>query len=310
MKVEKIAIRRQVLQKELKIIERLNSPSFPKFICYDETAKYRYIVMELCGPSFSTVRRLLLGRHFSLSTTLRSGIEMLRAIEAFHRHGFLHRDIKPSNFLIRPSRRYPLALIDYGLSRSFLDRATGRPFPPRDRPGFVGTAKYASVNAHAGWELGRRDDLYSWFFSLFEMWTGQLPWGHLEDKQSVYAAKCTIDITRFVHAMPESLKTVYRLIRRLERDEEPNYRLLTSFMVEAMRESGADWRDPYEWEGIDVSKLTSLALTPPEGDETEIPVDLPPPVLPPRVFVPFSGDPQRQFDARAQGKAFLRRKDA
>jgi serine/threonine protein kinase len=308
MKVEKIAIKRQALQKELKIIERLSSPYFPKFICYDETAKYRYMVIELCGPSFSTVRRLLPGHHFSLSTTLRSGIEMLRAIEDFHRHGFLHRDIKPSNFLIRPSRRYPVALIDYGLSRPFLDIASGRTGPPRDHPGFVGTSKYAWVNAHAGWELGRRDDLYSWYFSLFEMCTGKLPWGQLDDKQAVYAEKCSTDITGLVPEMPKSFTSVYRLIRRLERDEEPKYKLLTSFMVEAMRECGADWGDPYEWEGIDVSEFTSLALSPPEGDMTDIPFDLPPPLLPPRVFVPFSGDAQRQFDARARGKALRHKK--
>jgi serine/threonine protein kinase len=97
---------------------------------------------------------------------------MLRAIESFHGHGFLHRDIKPSNSLIRPSRKYPLALIDYGLSRPYCDCLTGNPIPPRHNPGFVGTSKYASINAHAGVELGRRDDLYSWFFSMVELWAG------------------------------------------------------------------------------------------------------------------------------------------
>jgi serine/threonine protein kinase len=87
---------------------------------------------------------------------------MLRVIEAIHRRGILDREIKPSNFLIHPSRRFPVALIDYGLSRHFKDRRTG------ERPGFVGTTKYASLNAHKGRELSRRDDLISWFFSMME----------------------------------------------------------------------------------------------------------------------------------------------
>jgi serine/threonine protein kinase len=307
MKVERIALKRQALQKELKIIEQLHSPHFPRFICYAETPKYRYLVMELCGPSFSTIRKLLPGHRLSLSTVLRSGIQMLRAIEAFHNHGFLHRDIKPSNFLIRPSRRYPLALIDYGLSRAYRD-AAGHYVPPRANPGFVGTSKYASVNAHAGSELGRRDDLYSWFFSMIELWAGQLPWGGLEERQAVYASKCSVDITKAYPGTPEALKSVYRLIRRFEREDEPNYRLLTAFMCQAMAEAGASWGDSYEWEAIDVSELTSLSLVPPAGDEVELPVDLPPPVMPPRQFVPFSGDAQSAFDARAQGRALGRRR--
>jgi serine/threonine protein kinase len=308
LKVERIAIKKQALQKELNIIEHLRSPYFPKFVCYEETSKFRYMAIELCGPSFSTVRRMLPGQRFSLSTVLRSGIEMLRAIEAFHEHGFLHRDIKPSNFLIRPSRRYPLALIDYGLSRLFMDTETGRLVQPRDHPGFVGTSKYASVNAHAGSELGRRDDLYSWFFSMFELWAGQLPWSQYDDKQTVYGRKCSVDITCILPGMPEGLKSVYKLIRRLNREETPNYKLLTAFLVDAMREADAAWADPYEWEHIDVSSLTSLTLRPPDGDETQIPDDLPEPVMPARVFVPFAADPQRQFDARMQGQIIMMRK--
>jgi serine/threonine protein kinase len=203
MKVKQIAPKKQALQKELKIIEHLHSPYFPKFVCYEETTEFRYMVIELCGPSFSTVRRLLPGHRFSLSTVLRSGIEMLRAIEAFHDHGFLHRDIKPSNCLIRPSRRYPLALIDCGLSHPFMDTKKGWLLPPRDRPGFGGTSKYASVNLHAGSELERRDDLYSWFFSMFELWAGQLPWSQCDNKQAVYGTKCSVDITRIHQGMPE-----------------------------------------------------------------------------------------------------------
>jgi serine/threonine protein kinase len=308
MKVERIAQKRQALQKELAIVRRLSSPYFPKFLCYDETAKYRYLIMELCGPSFSTLRRVLPSHSLSLSTVLRSGIQMLRAIESFHAHGFLHRDIKPSNFLIRASRRYPLALIDYGLSRVYYDSSTGKHSAARTNPGFVGTTKYASINAHAGVELGRRDDLFSWFYSLIELWTGQLPWSSLDEKQAVYGAKCSIDITRAYPGMPEALKSVYRLIRRLEREDEPPYKLLVSFICQAMTECGADWNDQWEWEHMDLSTLTSLSLIPPEGEEIEIPRDLPPPVIPPKVFRPFSKDSLSAYDARAMGLAIARRR--
>jgi serine/threonine protein kinase len=311
MKVERIAHKRQALHKEVTIMENLDSPYFPRFICYDQTSKYRYLVMELCGPSFSTVRKMSPERRLSLSTVLRSGIQMLRAIEAFHSHGFLHRDIKPSNFLIRASRRYPLALIDYGLSRPFVEHESGRPLPPRSNPGFVGTSKYASVNAHAGTELGRRDDLYSWFFSMIELWAGELPWSGLNERQLVYAEKCSTDITKAYPGMPGGMKSVYRLIRRTEREEEPNYKLLTAFMCQAMEQCGAHWGDPYEWENLELKGLECsawLSLVPPEDDQVEIPTDLPEPVMPAKVFVAFSADAQLTYDARAQGRALALRR--
>jgi serine/threonine protein kinase len=207
---------------------------------------------------------------------------MLRAIEAFHRRGILHRDVKPSNFLIRPSRRYPVALIDYGLSRVFRDARTGAILPARDPPGFVGTSKYASLNAHRGAELGRRDDLFSWFFSMLEMWEGTLPWSVGRDKDSVYDAKCETDILSEIEEMPRPMRNVYRLIRRLDVDDEPDYRLLMSFMVQAMQECGARWDDPYEWETMDLRGLSPLSLVPDSHDERESLGELPPPVMPPR----------------------------
>jgi serine/threonine protein kinase len=266
----------------------LRSPFFPRLINYAECSRYRYLVMELCGPSFSAIRRFLPGCRFAPSTVLRSGIEMLRAIEAFHRRGILHRDIKPSNFLIRPSRRHPVALIDYGLSRVFLDLRSGARLPARERPGFVGTTKYASLNAHNGIELGRRDDLFSWFFSMLEMWEGHLPWSASRDKQGVFAQKCDVDMLTEISDMPRAMRNVYRLIRRLDVDDEPDYRLLLSFMVQAMQECHAQWDDPYEWEIMDLRGISPLSLIPDRNDEREPLGDLPPPVMPPRPTIAFA----------------------
>jgi serine/threonine protein kinase len=227
-----------------------------------------------------------------MSTVLRSGIQMLRAIEALHECGIIHRDIKPSNFLIRPSRKYPVALIDYGLSRVFRDFRTGEIIPPRERPGFVGTAKYASLNAHNGRELGRRDDLFSWFFSLMEMLDGSLPWAGTRDKQRIHAIKLNTDILSELEEMPKQMRNVYRLIRRLEYDEEPNYGLLISFMVQAMDVVGASWDDPYEWEILDDTEISPISLRPDSDEEVELPDDLPPPVMPPRTVASFMGEDQ------------------
>ena len=288
LKVEPTDCKKQALQREVEIMKLLDSPYFPKFIAYQETPKRRYIAMELLGPSFTTIRRMIPSQCFSISSVLRAGIEMLRAIEALHARGFLHRDIKPSNFLLRASRSYPLVLTDFGLSRAYIDRETGKPIPPRSRPGFVGTAKYASMSAHDGEELGRKDDLISWFYSLIEMWKGRLPWAS-QDKNKVRAVKATTDIAREIKGMPSQMVSVYRLIRRMERDEEPDYKLLMSFVCAAMEECGASWDDPWEWEEMDLTEISAIDLRPLPGDKPIVPEGLPPPVMPPRRFTPLGG---------------------
>ena len=306
MKVEFTNSRKQALKREYEIIKHLKSPYFPELFKFSESDKYKYMCMELCGPSISTIRRVIPDHKFSPSTILRAGIEMLRAIEAFHETGFLHRDIKPSNFLLRPSRKYPIALIDYGLSRPYMDFNTREILPPRDHPGFVGTSKYASLNAHQEKELGRRDDLYSWYFTMIEMWFGHLPWSIATDKQKIYEKKAKTDIIKLISPFPKALQTVYKLIRRLNRADKPDYKLLMSFMVEAMKELNVDWYDPFEWQTMNISEISTITLDPPPDESPNIPTDLPEPVMPKMQLVAFARDEEFGFSRARRDQRMIR----
>jgi tau tubulin kinase len=120
------------------------------------------MVMELLGDNISEYRRKQPDGRFSLGTTLKLGLQMLRAIEAVHELGYLHRDIKPvhilnnniylslkSNFAmgLPPLKKRTVFIIDFGLARKFL-LPTGEVRPARDSTGFRGTARYASINSH------------------------------------------------------------------------------------------------------------------------------------------------------------------
>ncbi len=97
-----------------------------------------------------------------------------------HKTGFLHRDIKPQNILL--GREEPHAqkifLVDFGLANQYLTDE-GAHIPKAKYNSVVGTAIFASVNAHNGKELARRDDLESLVYTLLYLFKGNLPWRNL-----------------------------------------------------------------------------------------------------------------------------------
>ena len=66
-----------------------------RFIGCGRNDRFNYVVMQLQGRNLAELRRAQPRGAFSLSTSLRLGLQILKAIESIHEVGFLHRDIKP-----------------------------------------------------------------------------------------------------------------------------------------------------------------------------------------------------------------------
>lgn len=300
LKLESTKITKPILTKEREFLEAIQkSEYFPRYKDYGEDDDYRWLVMELLGPSLIGLRRISPESSFTASTAIRLGIEMLKCIQEFHQYGFLHRDIKPGNFLLRPSRSHPLILIDYGLSRPYLDH-NGDPIPPRDLPGFVGTVPYASMRAHRGEELGRCDDLFSWFAVLLKIHTGELPWPSVNDKAVVYAAKRDIDIAEFCVNLPHQYIEIYRYILTLERADEPDYDFIFRLLGCAMLDTRSSFADPFDWDStpdIIVKTATTISLRRPMNENPIIP-DAIPLEMAERLSIPFEPLPRKVSDTK------------
>lgn len=130
MKLESASQQKQVLKMEVAVLKKLQGcPYVCKFIGCGRNDKFNYVVMQLQGKNLAELRRacsslprdaraaansntgsqsgadcdtrssanVITSRGaFSLSTTLRVGLQILNAIRAIHEVGFLHRDIKVS----------------------------------------------------------------------------------------------------------------------------------------------------------------------------------------------------------------------
>lgn len=88
----------------------------------------------------------------------------------------IHRDIKPENYVIGNEDITTLYMIDFGLAKYYRDQNDGKHIPNIEKKGLIGTARYASVNAHLGKEQSRRDDMISIGYVLIYLATGKLPW--------------------------------------------------------------------------------------------------------------------------------------
>lgn len=111
----------------------------------------------------------LIGANRPLGPVWRWTIEILEALDAIHRAGYLHRDVKPGNILIDESATHgPAArLIDFGITI---------PISEDPEEFFIGTPTYSAPERIGDGPHDVRSDLYAVGLLLYEMIEGEPPW--------------------------------------------------------------------------------------------------------------------------------------
>lgn len=238
MKTEYMTAEKPCLQKELAIIEKLTETCFPQSRTHGEEKGVNYYVMNLMGPSIADIRRA--SGKIDIKIALSIGIQMVLIIQKFHEYGYVHRDIKPSNFLLQHNSTFPLCLIDFGLAKVHIDPNTKIPFPEKTNAKFAGTKKYASIHVHENKSVGRRDDLYSWFYSMIEILVGELPWGTIKDPNEMYRMKHDTPIETLCNGLPNQFIDIFSKIHDLNYDDIPDYSGIVTLLREMLSELGHD----------------------------------------------------------------------
>eukprot|EP00009_Paramoeba_aestuarina_P004441 CAMPEP_0201515182 /NCGR_PEP_ID=MMETSP0161_2-20130828/6822_1 /ASSEMBLY_ACC=CAM_ASM_000251 /TAXON_ID=180227 /ORGANISM="Neoparamoeba aestuarina, Strain SoJaBio B1-5/56/2" /LENGTH=820 /DNA_ID=CAMNT_0047911943 /DNA_START=79 /DNA_END=2541 /DNA_ORIENTATION=+ len=249
IKVERVDSEKQVLKLEVAVLKKLQSCVWVvPFVACGRHVDFNFLVMELLGENIAELRRMQQGR-FSMPTTLKLGIQMIKGIENVHEFGYLHRDIKPSNFAmgLAEKKRQTCFLIDFGLARRYV-LPDGEIRPPRDCAGFRGTARYASIHSHQSRDLGRRDDLWSVLYLLIEFALGQLPWRKERDKDKVGDMKVKHNNDELVAGLPPEFLQFMKHLMSLHYHSRPDYGFLINMFEDLYKRLGGTDKTPFDWE--------------------------------------------------------------
>ncbi len=161
-------------EKEAQSVARLKHPHIVQVYDFDHDTKNDsfYMVMELIeGP---TLKDLLFelatnGARLPFGEALRIIAQAASALAYAHNNSMIHRDVKPANLMLDQGKR--VVLTDFGIAKILTAQqhtATG---------GLVGTPAYMAPEQGMGETGDERSDLYSLGVILFELFTGQLPYG-------------------------------------------------------------------------------------------------------------------------------------
>ncbi len=153
---------------EAMILPRLSGPHVPRFVAAGDLSTVPYIVIErIAGSSLDRRATPALPG----AEVARIGAAIADALHAIHAQDVVHLDLKPDNVVIRADGS--AVILDFALAHHRL-------LPDllaQERRYTAGSAPYISPEQVLGARRDRRSDLFALGVILYELATGQLPFG-------------------------------------------------------------------------------------------------------------------------------------
>ncbi|CAL8078634.1 unnamed protein product [Orchesella dallaii] len=191
--------------------------------------------MEVLGPSLSEIIKNRKSP-FSPRQVLQVAIQLMERLSCIHSRGILHRDLKPSNLVIGiDNNKDVIYMIDFGLSKVFINQNTHTQIPFQDGLRVTGTAPFASLSAHEGHEQSPKDDLECVGYVLVYLAKGSLPWYNSTTKKpaniqqalaDIKEKKLSTTIEELCEGVPHPIQNLFLECQRLKYEDVPDYKNL------------------------------------------------------------------------------------
>lgn len=160
------------------------------------------------------------------------GVRLIEILESLHKKNIIHRDIKPENILLYKDDPEDVYLTDFGLSKIVSPKKKEK---KNKKPEFVGNLKYASVTAHRGERLTKKDDMESLGYMLILFIQGSLPWDDLSSSdvnERIILIKDSKNkfLKEKLKTIPKQMSEYFEYIKLLDPQETINYDFLKNLL--------------------------------------------------------------------------------
>ena len=253
IKLENRNSHQSLLEQEAYILCYLKGEGIPYIKSYGYSGNYNVLVMELLGKSLEELFEEKNSK-FSLKTVCMLGEQMISRLQYIHNKHILHRDIKPDNFIMGiDNNNWKVYIIDFGLSKKYRSSRTLVHIKYSENKKLIGTARYASINALAGIEQGRRDDMEALSYVLLYFLRGNLPWQGLKINKKEDRYKKILDKKRLVsskelcNGFPNEFCQFVDYCRNLKFEDEPDYDYLKGLLKKVMIDNDFVLDFIYDW---------------------------------------------------------------
>ena len=165
-----------------------------------DEGRYHFIVMELVD-GITLKEYIRIKGKLDITEGVSIAIQVARALKTAHAQHIVHRDIKPQNILITDDSKVKVA--DFGIARAVSEQTVNA--------NAIGSVHYISPEQARGGRCDARSDIYSLGITMYEMFTGRVPFtgestvavalAHLEQAMtppSVYNSKISPNLERII----------------------------------------------------------------------------------------------------------------
>jgi len=160
---------------EHQMLQVLQGTHVPRLVAAGDLGRVPYLVMErLTGVTLETWMKQNANAHeaIHLESILRLGAKLAQAVHRLHQQNACHLDLKPANVMITDEDR--VVLLDFGLS-------CHADYPDLMAEEFrkaVGSPAWIAPEQVVGMRGDPRSDVFAVGVMLYEMATGELPFGY------------------------------------------------------------------------------------------------------------------------------------
>jgi len=206
-------------------------------------------VLTLADPGGQPLSALALAT-MTFHQRLSLAVRIAEAVVPLHRRGLLHRDLRPFNLLVGDDRTVRLSGFGRACAPPFPPSPPSpggwtaeSPVPPPAQPAYMAPEQTGRMNR----PVDRRSDLYALGVTLYELFTGALPFTAREPMEWVHCHLARPPIPPAVHSpdLPPTVSAI--LLRLLAKTAEDRYQSadgLRRDLAEALRLWEAEGRIP------------------------------------------------------------------